>query len=107
MTELMKLMTKYRTHNHITQKWINGNAGLYPEYTLHTTQNTQKQNHTEYTECTNKNHPYANHRIHTTQNNRFINAEKNQPKYTECSNSGVKKKINQQIHRITKHMLKK
>jgi len=104
VTELMKLMTKYRTHNHITQKWINGNAGLYPEYTLHTTQNTQKQNHTE---CTNKNHPYANHRIHTTQNNRFINVEKNQPKYTECSNSGVKKKINQQIHRITKHMLKK
>jgi hypothetical protein len=45
---------------------MNGNAGLYPEYILHTTQNTQKQNHTEYTECTNKNHPYANHRIHTT-----------------------------------------
>jgi len=86
---------------------MNGNAGLYLEYTLHTTQNTQKQNHTEYIECTNKNHPYANHKIHITQNNKFINAEKNQPKYTECSNSGVKKKINQQIHRITKHMLKK
>jgi hypothetical protein len=56
---------------------MNGNAGLYPEYTLHTTQNTHKQNHTEYIECTNKNHPYTNHKIHTTQNNRFINAEKN------------------------------
>jgi hypothetical protein len=88
----MKLMTKYRTHNHITHKLMNDNAGLYPEYTLHTTQNTQKQNNTEYTECTNKNHPYANHIIHTTQNNRFINAENNQPKYTECSNSSVKKK---------------
>ena len=29
---------------------MNDNAGLYPEYTLHTTQNTQKQNHTEYIE---------------------------------------------------------
>ena len=37
-------MTKYRTQNHITQNTLhrmNGNAGLYPEYTLHTTQNTQ------------------------------------------------------------------
>jgi len=35
-----------------------------------------------------KNHPYAkSQNTHTTQNNRFINAEKNQPKYTEYSNS--------------------
>jgi len=85
---------------------MNGNAGLYPEYILHTTYNTQKQNHTEYTECINKNHPYANHRIHTTQNNKFINAEKiNQN--TQNAQTLVLKKINQQIHRITKHMLKK
>ena len=31
--------------------------------------------------------PMLNHRIHTTLNNKFINAEKNQPKYTECSKS--------------------
>jgi hypothetical protein len=72
-------------------------------YTEHTKQ--KLQNHTEYTECTKKNHRYAkSQNTHTTQNNRFINAEKNQPKYTEYSNSDFFVRIYQQIHRITKHV---
>jgi hypothetical protein len=92
VTELMKLMTKYRTHNHITQNTLQYYTEIQNEWQwgdlhiIHITQNTQKQklqNHTEYTECTKKNHPYAkSQNTHTTPNNRFINAEKNQPKYT-------------------------
>jgi len=78
----MKLMTKYRTHNHITQntkhitvlnrdtEWMTMRGFTHnTHYTEHTktkvTESYKLQNHTEYTECTQKIIPTLNHRIHT------------------------------------------
>ena len=63
---------------HITQKTEHTKTKVTESYRIEITQNAQKQNH-----------PYAkSHNTHTTQNNKFINAEKKiQPKYTKSSNS--------------------
>jgi len=99
---------------------MNGNAGLYPEYTLHTTQNTQKQNHTEYTECTNKIIPtliteYTLHRTtyllmqkkinQNTQNAQTLVLKKNQPTNTQNHKAYVKKNIKIEIDRKKKSYL--
>jgi len=88
VTELMKLMTKYRTHNHITQNTkhitvLNRNTEWMAmrgfTHNTHYTEHTKTKVTESYRihKMHTKNHPYAkSQNTHTTQNNRFINAEK-------------------------------